>query len=216
MSDKLREAIELLYNTKAKKRESGAKILRKLESIKSGSFLLEALKKEMKDVRTWNTQYQLILALGHSKFEKALPYLKDIANKEYDTTILYIGLGDAIFRLLLISETIEDTLKIIYSYNNFMITYGAFQALALLKIVPSDKDIKEIIKIGSDPKGAEIVQGYPNDKTGLRKWIATASSGWKDELKIDFLNDCEKIKDQHLLMAVESARKGKYIKWDPY
>lgn len=162
-----------------KKRESGAKRLRKLESIESGSFLLEALKKEMKDVRTWSTQYHLILALGHSKFEKALPCLKDIAFKEFDATILYIGLGDTMFRLSIISETIENTLKMIYSYNNFMITYGAFQALALLKVILSDKDIKEIIKVGSAPKGDEIAQGYPNDKAGLRKWIATASAGWK-------------------------------------
>lgn len=38
----------------------------------------------------------------------------------------------------------------------------------------------------------------------------------ENELKADFLNDCEKIKDEHLSMAVESARKGKYIKWNPY
>ena len=216
LPEKLKEAIDLLHNSKSKKRESGAKRLRKLESIESGPFLLEALEKEMKDIRTWSTQYHLILALGHSKFEKALPYLKKIATEEFDATILYSSIGDSIFRLSIISETLEDTLKTIYSYDNFMITDGAFQALGQLKLIPSDEVIKEIIKICSDPKGAEIVQGSPNDQTGLRLWIVSASAGWKDELKIDFLNDCEKIKDQQLQLAVANAKKGKYIKWSPY
>jgi len=214
--DKLEEALELLTDSKSKKRESGAKRLRKLEAIESGSFLLETLEKEMKNARTWSVQYHLILALGHSKYEKALPFLKDIASAKFEATILYSSLGDSIFRLSIISESIEDTLKTIYSYNNFEITEGAFKALALLKLIPSDDVIKEIIKIASDPEGANIVQGYPDDETGLRKWVASASAGWKAELKTDFLNDCEDIKDDHLAMAVESARKGKYINWGSY
>jgi len=199
-----------------KKRESGAKKLRKLESIESGPFLFEAFQKEMKDVRTWSTQYHLILALGHSKFEKALPYLKNIAFKEFDATMIYNSLGDSIFRLSIISESIENTLKIIYSYNNFSVINGAFRALASLRRIPSDQVIKEIFKIGSEPKGTETLQGYPNDQTGIRKWIVWASAEWKDELKTDFLNNCEKINDQQLLMAVESARKVKYYKSSPY
>lgn len=216
MDDKILEAIALLSNSKSKKRESGAKRLRKLESPLVGQELLKTLEKEVLDTRTWSTQYHLILALGHSKYQPALSFLTGLANKEIERTILYMGLGDSIFRLSILSCSIESSLDLIHSFNNYNLTYGAYQALAMLRLVPEDISIKEIIRIGSDPKGAEIVQGYPNDKTGLRKWVASASAGWKDELKIDFLNDCEKIQDQHLIMAVDSARKGKYIKWSPY
>jgi hypothetical protein len=216
MDEKLKEAIELLNNSRSKKRESGAKRLRKLEALEAGQELLKTLENEVEDTRTWSTQYHLVLALGHSKYQPALPFLTELAKKEIDATILYMGLGDSIFRLSILSISIESSLDLIHSFNNYSITIGAYQALAMLRLVPEDTLIKEIIKIVSDPKGAEVVQGYPNDKTGLRKWVASASAGWKDELKTDFLDDCEEIQDQHLTMAVKSARKGKYLKWSPY
>ncbi|MFT7037071.1 MAG: hypothetical protein ACJA2S_005613 [Cyclobacteriaceae bacterium] len=216
MDEKIKDAIELLNNSKSKKRESGAKRLRKLASPLAGQELLKTLENEVLDTRTWSTQYHLILALGHSNYQPALTFLTELAKKEIDATILYMGLGDSIFRLSILSSSIESSLDLIHSFNNYRLTYGAYQALAILRLVPEDISIKEIIRIGSDPKGAEIVKGHPNDKTGLRKWVASASAGWKDELKTDFLNECEEIKDQHLTMAVESARKGEYVKWSPY
>ena len=50
LNDKLREAVELLKNTKSKKRESGAKRLRKLSNEEAGPYLLDALKKEMEEL----------------------------------------------------------------------------------------------------------------------------------------------------------------------
>ncbi len=216
MDDKIKEAIELLHHSTSKKRESGAKRLRKLASPLAGKELLKTLEKEVLDTRTWSTQYHLILALGHSKYQPALTNLTELAKREFDASVLYMALGDSILRLSILSSTIESALNLIHSYDNFRLTYGAYQAIAMLRLVPDEHSIKEMIRIGSDPKGAEIVRGYPNDKTGLRKWIASASAGWKDELKIDFLNDCDKIQDHHLNMAVESARIGKYVKWNPY
>jgi len=216
MEEKIKEAIALLSNSKSKKRESGAKRLRKLKSISAGPDLIQALEKELTDKRTWSTQYHLILAIGHSGYVDSLPKLIELAKREFEATILYMGLGDSIFRLSVISNSIKETLTKIYSFENFRITYGAFQALALLQLIPDDDVVKKIIEVGSDPRGAEIVKGYPNDETGLRKWVASASAGWKDELKNEFLSDCEKIKDQHLLMAVENSRKNKYVNWKPY
>ena len=216
MKEKVKEAIELLSNSKSKKRESGAKKLRKLESLDAGPALIQALEKEIQDKRTWSTQYHLILAIGHSGFMEALQILMELAQQEFEATIIYMGLGDSIFRLSVLSKSNEETLNAIYSFDKFRRTYGAFRALALMKLLPKDNVIKRIIEIGSDPKGAEIVQGYPDDETGLRKWVASASAGWKAELKNEFLADCEKIKDQHLLMAVENSRKNKYVKWNPY
>jgi len=216
MDDKLTEALELLKNSKSKKRESGAKRLRKIESKEAGPFLLAALEKEVQASRTWSPQYQMIFALGFSKYQEALPFLNELASKNFDATILYCGLGDAIFRLSILNNSVEVSLEHIYSFNNFRITYGAFQALAMLQIIPEDKAIKKIIEIALDPKGVEVVQGYPGDQSGLKKWVASASAGWKDELKLEFLDSCSEINDDHVKMAVESARKGKYINWKPY
>ncbi|MBK0404821.1 hypothetical protein I5M27_17650 [Adhaeribacter sp. BT258] len=216
MEEKVKEAIELLQNPKSSKRESGAKKLRKLESLEAGPALVQALQKEIKDSRTWSTQYHLILAIGHSKYEAALPILLELAKKNFEATILYLGLGDSIFRLSILSNSIQDSLQQIYDFNNYMLIDGAFRALALLQIVPDDAIIKEIFEKAIDPKAVDFIQSYPNDPRGLRLWAAAASSGWKNELKSSFLKDCDLIPDNALKFAVENSRKGKYVKWNPY
>ncbi|MCC6700686.1 MAG: hypothetical protein IT221_04135 [Fluviicola sp.] len=216
MEEKVKEAIELLSNAKSVKRLSGAKRLLKLSNVEAGPSLLKALENEMKDSRTWSCQYQMILALGHSKFQKGLPYLLELAKKDYDATILFSGLGDSIFRLSILTDTVDNSLKLIYQYNNYMLTNGAFRALAMLRIIPEDNVVKEIISKGIDPNATEAIQGYPNDQRGLRLWVAAASAGWKDELKESFLNDCKRINDSQLSLAIENSLKGKYIKWSPY
>ncbi len=216
MDNKLSEAIELLRNSKSKKRESGAKRLRKLALQEAGAPLLSALQHEMNDRRTWSCQYHMILALGFCKHEAALPYLIELANSDHESTVLYCSLGDSIFGLSLISNSTAYALNSIYSFDNFKIMAGAFTALAMRKIVPEDDEIIRIIELARDPRAAQEVRGHPGDETGFRKWVATASSGWKDELKIDFLKECLEFDDQHLTMAANSALAGKYEKWMPY
>ncbi|MGL1956834.1 MAG: hypothetical protein OCD00_05895 [Colwellia sp.] len=216
MSEKIQEGLELLKNPKSKKRESGAKKLRKLESIEAGEALLNTLKNELDDKRTWSTQYHLILAIGHSKYEPALTFLKELVQQDFEATIIYMALGDSIFRLSILSNSVETSLEEIHRLNDYRIFDGAYQALAMLKLIPDDKSIKQIISIAQDPKGTELVKTHPNDQVGLRKWVASASAGWKNELKDDFLIECDQLGDQHLLMAVEGSRKGKYVKWNPY
>lgn len=213
MDEKFKEAIVLLSSPKARKRESGAYQLQQLGKPEAGEALFNALQNELNDDRTWAVQHVLILALGHTKYEPSLPYLIELIDKEFYATMRFMALGDAIFRLSILSKSIEETLKLIYSFDSFWVTYGAFRALALLKLTPSDNSILEIIKVGSDPRGAELVRGHPNDKKGLRIWVALASAGWKNELKTDFLNDCEKLQDQSLTKVVKSARIGKYLEF---
>ena len=215
-NNKLSEAIELLGNSKSKKRESGAKRLRKLADIEAGSALLAALKKEMKDKRTWACQYHMILALGFCSYEESLPYLLELGGEEFNATILYRGIGDAIFRLSLLDNTIESSIEKVCSFDNFKLMAGAFTALAMLQMIPNDQYIKKIIKLARDPRAAQEVRGHPRDNVGFRKWVATASAGWKDELKRDFLNECLEFDDQHLKLAANSALLGKYEKWLPY
>lgn len=106
MDDKFKNAIENLKNTKSIKRTAGAKVLRKLEKEEAGPHLFEALKKEVNDLRTWETKYHIIAALGYCKYDMALPFLIEYCKVKHDATILYKSLGDAIFRLSLMSKSI--------------------------------------------------------------------------------------------------------------
>ena len=67
--------IEQLQHKSSAKRRAAAKKLRKLKAKEAGPALLAALKNELKDKRTWETQYQMIMALGESGYTESLEFL---------------------------------------------------------------------------------------------------------------------------------------------
>lgn len=74
------EAICQLQDRSSAKRRSAAKRLRKLGNSDAGAARLEALKNEVRDSRTWETQYQMTMALGTCGSPSDLPYLRDVAH----------------------------------------------------------------------------------------------------------------------------------------
>ena len=81
------------------KRRAAAKNIRKLAAIEAGPALLGALKNETNDSCTWETQYQMIMALGEAKHTESLDFLIQLANHNFDATMVYVSIGDAITRL---------------------------------------------------------------------------------------------------------------------
>jgi HEAT repeat protein len=96
---RLRAALDLLRDKRSPKRRAGAKKLRELADPAAGPALLDVLRIEIKDPRTWETQYQMIIALGSSAYEEALPLLRELARARFEATSIYVALGDAIVRL---------------------------------------------------------------------------------------------------------------------
>ena len=80
---KIEDSIALLTHKRSPKRRSGAKKLRKLKNSKACSALFETLQKELNDSRTWETQYQMIMALGECGCKDALPFLKELVHREF-------------------------------------------------------------------------------------------------------------------------------------
>ena len=87
---------------------------------------------------------------------------------------------------------------------------GAFQAMALLRLMPDEDEIATILE-------AEVqLQGTPKFKPGLRKWGA-AAAGWPhNRLVLDFLHECEQIPVLGVDLAARVAIAGKYGRWRPY
>ena len=42
---------------------------------------------------TYQTQYQMVMALGETGYAPALPYLRELADQDFEATILYVALG---------------------------------------------------------------------------------------------------------------------------
>jgi len=58
------EAFALLESRYTRERRRGAEALRDLEDPATAEAIGAALRREVRDSRTWETQYQLVMALG--------------------------------------------------------------------------------------------------------------------------------------------------------
>lgn len=198
--------IEQLSNKASAKRRSAAKKLRKSKAKEAGPALLAALKNELKDKRTWETQYQMIMALGESGYTESLDFLRQLAEQEFEATMAYVAIGDAITRLTYFKDdSISNALDFLDSKHNIALFIdGLIRAIAILKLIPSDTDIERIINYGNKPE--------VNDNN--RTWIASAAAGWSGRNVEQFLNRCAVSDNPQTKRAAEAALNKKHPKWD--
>lgn len=196
---------EQLINKSSTKRRSAAKKLRKLKAFEAGPALLDALKKELLDERTWETKYQIIMAIGESNYTDALEFITELANQEFKATMLYIAIGDTITRLNYAKKnSCHEALKYIGDTSiNPLLIDGILRAIAILRLVPEEKDILKIISYGNSPEASD------NNIT----WISSAAAGWKGDEVDMFLKSCVTSKNPQTKKAAELALKNKYPKW---
>ena len=201
----LDEMISQLKDKKSSKRRSAAKKLRKLKNIDAGPLLLTALEEELKDLRTWETQYQMVMAIGECGYKPALDFLQSLANQTFEATMVYVAIGDAIQRLSMQNEQdVTSVFKAIDSGNDMLID-GAIRAMAMLKMVPVELHIEKIINYVTTK----------NKSDGVHVWVLAAVPGWSGQKVEDYLAFCSTSKRDEITNAVELARKQKYKKWFP-
>lgn len=139
----MNEIMEQLRDKKSQKRRSAAKKLRKLKDINAGPYLLAALENELNDERTWETQYQMIMAIGECDYKPALPFLNGLVKQDNKATMLYVAIGDAIVRLSTENERDTATIFKLIDIGNEALIEGAFRAMAMLKMIPGDSEIEK-------------------------------------------------------------------------
>lgn len=99
MSSEIALLVEQLAARQSPKRRAAARKLRTLKVAAAGPALLTALEREVADPRTWETQYQMVMALGECGYREALPLLEAFAQRPFEATMVYVAPGDAIVRL---------------------------------------------------------------------------------------------------------------------
>lgn len=201
----LTDDIELLEASRSQQRRSAAKRLRKLGDIAAGPALLARLTVEVHDVRTWETQYELIMALAECRYTEALSFLETFSRTTLEATMIYVAIGDALVRLQAdADDQISCILKLMRSGNNSLAD-GAFRAMAMLKITPSEKDILQI---------TDFVSRFELDH-GIRFWPLAAAPGWDKNLTAEYIRDCSRSTREDLQEAAKLAAAGKYKNWRP-
>jgi HEAT repeat protein len=207
----LAEAIGLLKHPLSAKRRSGAKVLRKLQESAAGPALLEALRDEISDARTWETQYQMIMALGACRYGPAVPFLQELAGRRFDSTMVYVAIGDALVRLETPEDHTWETLMNLVQTGNEELAYGACQGMAMLRLVPPPAIIEQLI---------DFANRFPLDESrtiNQRLWIAAAAPGWLEQSPAirPFLQVCAKSQNSQLKLAADAALQRKYRQWSP-
>jgi hypothetical protein len=199
--------IEQLGAPQSANRRSAAKKLRKLQDASAGPALLAALERELEDVRTWETQYQMVMALGECGHRAALPFLEALAARPFDATMVYVAIGDAIVRL---SHTgpadVSAVLQLMRGARDPMLIDGAFRAMAMLRLVPEDAAIAEML---------DYVKALGAKGEERRFWLAAAAPGWRGARVEAFLDECERSTAAHVREAAALAKERKYRKWQP-
>lgn len=201
----MNEIVAQLGDKRSPKRRSAAKKLRKLKDFDAGPSLLAALETELKDVRAWETQYQMIMAIGECGYKPALPFLNELAKQDFEATMVYVAIGDAIVTLSIENERDTTPIFKLLDTGNEMLIDGALRAMATLKMVPSDGHIKKIINYVA---ARELNQG-------IHFWVVAAAPGWSGAKVEEYLDYCAKSPREEITSAVALARKHKYKKWSP-
>ena len=206
MRVELTAPVKELSNSRSLKRTRAARRLRKQRDPAAGPALLEALQKEMKDPRTWETQYQIVMALCECGYREALPVLQEFAKNRLEATAVYTALGDAIVRLSAESgNDIRPVLKAMRDSTEQAYLDGAFRGMAVLRMIPTRSEIAEIM---------DFLAHLPADHY-LRFWVAAAAPGWPPDLIEEFLATCEKSGREDLMEAAAFARASRYKQWRP-
>ncbi|MET8057378.1 HEAT repeat domain-containing protein [Streptomyces microflavus] len=176
----LEEATTQLSDKKSAKRRSAARRLAKLADEAAGPALLHALQREIGDPRTWETQYEMIMALGACNHRTAVGFLTDLAQKPTDDTALHLALGDSITRLRSPQEGFAAPLRWCMEQGHPSLLDGALRATAESRAALDTETVDRVLDF-LDPLD-------PYD--GLRFWAAAAAAEWPGDRVRTFLESC--------------------------
>ena len=201
----IQELTSLLESPSSPKRRSAARKLRKLGDPFAGPALLHALKRELLDKRTWETQYQMVMALGHCGYKEAIPLLHILAYERIENTMVLVAVGDAYIRLVCASEDDSKPLFDIFAirHDNALLD-GALRAVAMLRM-----------KFGDDCASRIIDAVVARKQESLWFWAAAACPGWSGAAVGAFLDQCLQSDREDIKTAASAAKLKKYLKWNP-
>ncbi|MFD6279760.1 HEAT repeat domain-containing protein [Streptomyces sp. NPDC060209] len=196
----LDEAVGQLDDRSSVRRRAAAKRLRRLAATTAGSSLLRALQREVRDLRTWETQYQMVMALGACDHRPAVPFLSDLAQRPLDATGVYVACGDSIVRLRGAEEGTSAPVRWCLDSGTPMLADGALRAVAMLRSVPDPETVDYILDFLAPLQSHD----------GLRFWAAAAAAGWPGERVHAFLERCAAGPRADVADAAASSLEGKY------
>ena len=166
---------------------------------------MDALVHEVRDERTWETQYQMVMALAECRYMPALGWLGDFAATLADPSMLGVGVGDAVLRLGILAGDTDATVRWAMATCNTSLADGAFRALAVTGTVPGADVVHEVL--------AYLAPLEARD--GRRFWVATAAVDWEGEPVKDALRAWSSLPRPDVADAAQASLNGKHRRHKP-
>lgn len=203
-----------LHSTRSADRRKAAREIGRQKKLEFGGALFTAYLKERKDVRTWETQYHMILALGLVDYKPALPEIEQIVrlNKSHD--MITYGAAQTYVRLKRKSLQNASPVIELLQFGGLSVSDGALNPLAYDNMMPPDNEIETLIRLGWDLHQHGDRIGYERGYSDPRYGLAAACAGWKKELTRDFLLHCISTAglDETFKTVAEKSLQSKYSK----
>lgn len=192
-----------LQHPRSTKRRAAAKALRRKPDPSAAQSLVGALEAEIGDARTWETQYQMIMALAACGSETmATPLLARILTRPLEPMV-WLAAGDALVRL---SSDIDGAALAAIASGSLPRIEGAARAIAMMHATPGTAAIHTLLDVAS-----------PSAHGSIRFWVAAAAASWTEEDPNvrTFLMSCLGDPSAETRRAAQASLDGNYLKWNP-
>jgi hypothetical protein len=158
--------------------------------VELGEELYKKYLEERKDKRTWETQYEMIKALGAIDCKKAFEIIEEIVKQNIPHDAITINAALSYVRLK--RQSLQDGSPVVelLNFGNSSVNEGAVMALAYDQMKPDNESIAKIIELSWDWRNEK---GYGDN----RKYVAIACWNWDKRLTENFLKHCIETADQY-------------------
>ena len=148
------------------------------------------------------------MALAECQVTEAVPFLRDLAQRDFEATMVYVGIGDALMRLDRADPADPGPLWWCAGLGQPMLLEGAFRATAMLRIVFDEATAARLLALPG-------LTGVDEPIGGRRFWPAAAAAGWRGAAVVEFLQSCLASERADIQDAAASSLAGNYGKWNP-
>lgn len=205
------ELRERLGASKSAQRRSAAKTIGRERLTELADALHEAYLAEREDSRTWETQYEMLVALGLVGHMAALPDIEPIVRANEPHDMITYGAAQAYVRLSRDSLADAAPSLELLEFGRLSVVDGCLVPIGRDRMMPDTPSIRALTE------GAWDLHRHPDrvgKEAGLmdpRDSLAAACALWDSDLVRPFLEHCMATGDQPLRRVAEASLEGRYI-----
>lgn len=183
-----------LFSKKSEERRSAAKKINKYLIKDLEEDLYQAYIKERKDIRTWETQCEMIKALGKLNNKAIVPELIKIIDANKNDDLITNVASCAYVRITQSEKNDMSSIISLLKGGNLSVLTGAASALAFDEMIPEKMQAQEIIRIMLN-REAEITELCGQGSIDPRALILSSIIKWDktDPLVKKFVERCLKL-----------------------